>query len=191
MSDLSGVLRAGQVAELASEEMSLEDLYRQYRTPVQQYLYRLSGSPELAEELAQETFIRAWAGLLTFRGDCSVASWLFRIARNAFLNNQRRATSTRLPTDELHALPDDGGYGDPVGRYAEGEQRNMIAIALAELPEKQRTILLLRDAEGLAYAEIADVLGISLSAVKVNLYRARNAFRLTYQSLEAKEGDRP
>src|SRR5688500_1836865 len=101
MSDSAGILTAGHVAALRSGEMSLDDLYRHYRGPVQQYLYRLSGSQDLAEELTQETFIRACAALLTFRGDCSVASWLFRIARNAYLNSQRRRTSTRLPTDEL------------------------------------------------------------------------------------------
>ena len=59
----------------------------------------------------------------------------------------------------------------------------MIGLALAQLPEKQRSILLLRDSQGLAYAEIAEVLGISLAAVKVNLFRARSAFRLAYAAL--------
>jgi RNA polymerase sigma-70 factor (ECF subfamily) len=56
-------------------------------------------------------------------------------------------------------------------------------MAMAQLPEKQRSILLLRDAEGLSYAEIADVLEISLAAVKTNLFRARNAFRAAYAEL--------
>ena len=179
----------GVVPDSASDALSLEELYWRYRGPIQQYLYQLSGSADQAEELAQETFIRACAGLLTFRGDCSVATWLFRIARNTFLNSLRRPTSTRVDTDELLAIPDSAGYGDPAGRYAATEQRNLMAIVLAELPEKQRTILLLRDGEGLAYAEIADVLGISLASVKVNLFRARNAFRQTYESLTRAEGE--
>jgi RNA polymerase sigma-70 factor (ECF subfamily) len=170
-------------------ELEIESLYRDYRLRVQQYLYRMSGSPEEAEELTQETFIRALGSLFSFRGECSIATWLFRIARNVYLNDRRRRTSARLQTDELLALPDDGNYGDPAGRYAQTEARNAIALALGELPEKQRTVLLSRDAEGLAYAEIADVLGISLAAVKVNLFRARTAFRSIYRDSSHYEGD--
>jgi RNA polymerase sigma-70 factor, ECF subfamily len=188
MAKLLSSLAVDNRAGLLEESVSLEELYRRYRGPVQQYLYRLSGSEDQAEELAQETFIKACTGLLAFRGDCSIATWLFRIARNTYLNSLRRPPLARVATDELLAIPDHDRHADPIQHLAAGEQRNAIAIALAELPEKQRTILLLRDAEGLAYAEIADVLGISLSAVKVNLFRARNAFRLTYQSLDTPEG---
>lgn len=166
-----------------AETLTLDELYRRYRGPVHMYLLRLSGSTDQAEELVQETFIRACTGLLSFRGDCSVATWLFRIARNAYLNSLRRNVVTRIDTDEFLALPDRNGQNDPAGRYDASEQRNLIRMTLMELPEKQRTILLLRDDEGLSYAEIADVLGISLAAVKVNLFRARNAFRATYSSL--------
>ncbi|NTW03929.1 MAG: RNA polymerase sigma factor, partial [Oscillochloris sp.] len=156
--------------------VALETIYQHYRGPVQSYLYRLCGSVDLSEELTQETFLRACAGLISFRGDSSVATWLFRIARNAYLNSLRRPTTARIATDELLAIPDATGTTDPAGRYAAQEQRTLISIALGQLPEKQRSILLLRDSEGLSYAEIADVLEISLAAVKVNLFRARNSF---------------
>ncbi|HMQ33600.1 MAG TPA: RNA polymerase sigma factor [Chloroflexaceae bacterium] len=162
---------------------SLEELYSRYRGPVQGYLYRLCGSADLAEELTQETFLRACAGLLGFRGDCSVATWLFRIARNAYLNSLRRPSPARIDTDELLAIPDAGHAGDPVGQYAAAERRTLIGMALAQLPERQRSILLLRDSEGLSYAEIADVLELSLAAVKTNLFRARVAFRAAYAAL--------
>jgi RNA polymerase sigma-70 factor (ECF subfamily) len=167
--------------------LSLEDLYRRYRGPVQQYLYRLSGSADLSEELAQETFIKACTGLLSFRGDCSVATWLFRIARNAYLDSLRRPNPARIDTDELLAIPDSGSYGNPSQQFAASEERDLIALALAQLPEKQRTILLLRDAEELAYAEIADVLEMSMAAVKVNLFRARKAFRAAYTAFNTDE----
>jgi RNA polymerase sigma-70 factor, ECF subfamily len=172
-----------------NDRLSLEDLYRRYRGPVQQFLYRLCGSTDLAEELAQETFIKACAGLLSFRGDCSVATWLFRIARNVYLDSLRRPSPARIDTDELLAIPDSGSYGDPAQRYAASEERDLIALALAQLPEKQRTILLLRDAEELSYVEIADVLGISMAAVKVNLFRARKAFRAAYAAFDIPEGE--
>jgi RNA polymerase sigma-70 factor, ECF subfamily len=168
---------------------SLEDLYRRYRGPVQQYLYYLCGSADKAEEFAQETFLHAGTALLTFRGDCSVATWLFRIARNIYLNSLRRPWPSRIDTDELLAIPDQTLAGDPIRQYEAAEQRTRIALTLAQLPEKHRSILLLRDAEGLAYAEIAVVLQISLAAVKVNLSRARIAFRRAYQAFGGMEGD--
>jgi RNA polymerase sigma-70 factor, ECF subfamily len=166
---------------------TLEQLYRRYRGPVQHYLYQLCGSLDLAEELTQETFIRAHTGLLAFRGDCSVATWLFRIARNLYLKSLRRPSPARIDTDELLAIPDATAGGDPVRQYAASEQRDLIGLALAQLPEKQRSILLLRDAEGLTYDEIARVLEISLSAVKVNLFRARGAFRAAYSAFDTGE----
>jgi RNA polymerase sigma-70 factor (ECF subfamily) len=174
-------------AELSWErsgQISLDDLYRRYQGPVQRYLHQLCGSADLAEELSQDTFANACAGLLSFRGECSVATWLFRIARNTYLNSLRRPAPTRIDTDELLAIPDGGAYGDPVRSFAAQEQRGAIGLALAQLPERQRSLLLLRDAEGLSYAEIADVLGLSLAAVKVNLFRARHAFRAAYSAME-------
>lgn len=167
---------------------SFETLYDQYYQPIQRYLYRLCGSAEQAEELAQETFLKAYTGLLTFRGNCSVATWLYRIARNTYLNSLRRLAPAKIDTDKLLAIPDTTGFGDPVQRYATGEQRNLVEAALARLPEQHRSILLLRDVEELAYIEIADVLGISVPAVRMKLFRARNTFRAAYQQL-ADEGE--
>lgn len=167
---------------------AFEELYELYHRPVLRYLQQLSGSPDHAEELAQETFVRAYTGLLSFRGNCSVATWLFRIARNTYLNSVRRPDPTPIDTAEWLAIPDPRGYGDPVEHYAAGEQRNVIALALAQLPEQQRSILLLRDAEGLAYVEIADILEISVAAVRIKLFRARVAFRAIYRALEDDEG---
>lgn len=172
---------AGGRAESVSP--TLDELYRRYRGPVQGYLYQLCGSADLAEELTQETFLRACRGMIGFRGDSSVATWLFRIARNAYLSSLRRPADGRVDTDELLAIPDADAYADPARSYAAREQRGLIGLAMAQLPEKQRSILLLRDAEGLSYAEIADVLEISLAAVKTNLFRARNAFRAAYAEL--------
>ncbi|MBC8163266.1 MAG: sigma-70 family RNA polymerase sigma factor [Roseiflexaceae bacterium] len=171
-------------AHAPRERWTLEQAHITYRAPIERYLSRMCGSPDLAEELAQETFLRAVVGWLAFRHECSVASWLFRIARNTYLSYLRRPRATRIDTDEFLAIPDTSAHSDPVQRLDAGERRGVIQLALAQLPEKQRTILLLRDDEGLAYAEIAEVLGISLAAVKVNLFRARHAFRAAYQAFD-------
>jgi RNA polymerase sigma-70 factor (ECF subfamily) len=187
MSHSFHILNLAPDAGSLRETPSLEELYQRYQEPLQRYLYRLCGSADQAEELTQEAFVRAYTALLAFRGDCSVATWLFRIARNTYLNSLRRPSPTRIDTEEFLSIPDLTSASDPVRQYAAVEQRGLIALALAQLPEQQRSVLLLRDAEGLAYIEIADVLGISLAAVKVNLFRARNAFRAAYAAFEADE----
>ena len=167
---------------------SFETLYELYHSRVLRYLWQLCGSHEEAEELAQEAFVKAYIGLLTFRGECSAATWLFRIARNAYLDSLRRPAGTPVDPAAWLRIPDSTGEGDPVQRYAAGEQRALIARALGELPEVQRSVLLLRDAEGLAYVEIADVLGLSVAAVRIRLFRARNAFREIYRQLDEGHG---
>jgi RNA polymerase sigma-70 factor, ECF subfamily len=189
MSEHIEVLDGAAGLALTRDLRALDELYRRYRGPIQHYLYQLCGSVDLAEELTQVTFVKACTGLLTFRGDCSVATWLFRIARNAYLDSLRRPDPRRIDTDELLAIPDRAADGDPARSYAAAEQRSLIGMTLAQLPERPRTILLLRDAEGLAYAEIADVLSISLAAVKINLFRARAAFRAAYAALDTAEGE--
>ena len=188
---IGSLLLQSDTARAAARERreSFETLYALYHGKVLRYLGQLCGSHDQAEELAQETFVRAYTGLLTFRGECSAATWLFRIARNAYLDSLRRPTVPHVDTSELLLIPDTTGVGDPVRRYAEGEQRDLIARTLRALPELQRSVLLLRDAEGLAYVEIADVLGLSVAAVRIRLFRARNAFRQIYRELEDGEGD--
>ena len=165
---------------VVGKKVTLDSVYREYREPVLRYLTQLCGSADGAEDLTQETFVRVCTAFRSFRGESSLPTWLFRIARNTYLNSVRRPDAARIATDELLAIPDAHPYGDPVRQLASTEQRDVIALVLAQLPEKQRSILLLRDSEDLAYAEIAEILDISLAAVKVNIFRARLAFRQIY-----------
>lgn len=167
--------------ERADEPESFEALYALYYRPVAHYLAQLCGSVDQADELAQETFVRAYTSLLSFRRECTAATWLFRIARNTYLNSLRGRHAAVLAAEDWHAIPDATGYGDPVRYVATVEQREAIKEALAQIPEQQRSILLLRDGAGLAYVEIADVLGISVAAVRMKLFRARNTFRQSYR----------
>jgi RNA polymerase sigma-70 factor (ECF subfamily) len=130
--------------------------------------------------------VQDWA---SFRGDCSVSTWLFCIARNTYIDSTRRPGAARIDTNELLAIPDRDGACDPAHHYAAREQRDAINLALTQLPEKYRSVLLLRDQEGLSYAEIAAILEMSLAAVKVNLFRARNAFRTIYAEINQEHED--
>lgn len=163
---------------------AFEQMYAAYHPAVTRYLIGMCSNAVLAEELAQEVFVRAAANLLLFRGDSSVSTWLFRIARNTYLSWAERQRDAEIDTEEFNAIPDRRADGNPEAQLLRSEQRATIRRAMSMLPERQRTILLLRDLQGLSYAEIAGVLDLSLAAVKVNLHRARISFRQVYDTLE-------
>jgi len=156
------------------EVHSLADLYERYSGPVFGYLLRLSGDRPLAEELTGETFYRAMLALDGFRGEASVKTWLLRIAHNLCLRRmerERRTTSleTLQEQGDTFATP----QADPETELLRQERGRAIQRALLSLSENDRSILLLSAQERMRCREIAQVLGISITAVKVRLYRAR------------------
>lgn len=168
---------------------AFEQLYADYQPAMLRYLLGMCGEVVLAEELTQETFVRAATNLLFFRGESAVSTWLFRIARNTYLSWADRQRDAQIDTSQFLALPDQRSDGNPEVQVLLHEQRATIRRAIGMLPERQRTILLLRDLQELSYAEIALVLDISLAAVKVNLHRARLRFREIYAMIEGQEDD--
>lgn len=153
---------------------SLEDLYQSLSDPVFSYLLRLSGDPASAEELTGETFYKAMLALEGFRGDASLKTWLFKIARNLYLRQVERDQRTT----SLEALYERGFVfttrePDPESHLLRQELCKEIKSALLSLSESDRSILHLSVREKMPCKEIAQVLEISLSAVKVRLYRAR------------------
>lgn len=156
------------------EVRSLEDLYERYSGSVYGYLLRLSGDRHLAEDLTGETFYRAMVALDGFRGEASVRTWLIRIARNLYLTRakrEQRAVSLEDLQDQgitFRSLAD-----DPEAELLRRERSQTIQRALLSLSEGDRSVLLLSAQEKMRCAEIAQVLGISVTAVKVRLYRAR------------------
>ncbi|MFG3690205.1 RNA polymerase sigma factor [Micromonospora sp. NPDC047740] len=137
-------------------------------------VYRLAVSivrdPALAEDVAQETFIKAWRHRDTFRGAAPVRHWLLRIAHNVAVSTLR---GLREEARDPSTLP--GRHGDLV----ESVVANRMAVkeALARLDPLSRSIVVLREMEGLNYAEISEVLGVALPTVKTRLFRARATLR--------------
>lgn len=135
---------------------------------------RVVADPDLAADVVQETFLRAWRGLARFRGDSSLSTWLHRITVNTALTARKRAARDRGPSldsvDEVvaEATP----YVDPERRGEMLDLRMRLEHALARLPSGQRAVVLLKDVEGWSHTEIADRLGITESAAKVRLHRA-------------------
>lgn len=145
---------------------AIEDLYRAYAPDVHRFAYWLCGDREEADDIASETFVRAWAG-----ADHLVAAtakaYLFTIARNLFLKRRQRALR-HAGLDP--ALPAPGP--DPARRAEQQEEVDGVLRGLAALPEIDRAALLMR-VEELPYEEIARALGISLAAARVKVHRAR------------------
>jgi RNA polymerase sigma-70 factor (ECF subfamily) len=141
-----------------------------------------------AEDITQEVLLQVVRKLETFRSESSLGTWLHRVTTNAVLALRRkRATihecqSDALPETPAGESPEGGGHrrSDCPAEQAQGrELSRLIEDATAGLPEMYREVFILADVEGLSNAEVADLLGISLSAVKSRLFRARHLLRDT------------
>jgi RNA polymerase sigma-70 factor (ECF subfamily) len=148
------------------EASTFADLYRNHAGAVYRFALYLSGDPPLAEDIVSETFLRVWDSTVEVHME-TVRGYLFAIARNLFLHElRRRRRQDRLEDCHLVEAP------APRELEAREDLRETLAT-LMKLPESSRAALLLRAHEGLSYEEIARILGISLTAVKVKIHRAR------------------
>jgi RNA polymerase sigma-70 factor, ECF subfamily len=156
----------------------MKELYELYERYIFRYLYGLTMDFYKAEELTQETFFQMLKSLHRFRGDCHVSTWIYKIARNVFNENCRKNKATTISIDEnLLDFPDRDG---PEEAFERKENRRLIKGALLKVLERQREVLWLRDWQELSYEEIASITGHSVSWVKVNIHRARLAFKKAY-----------
>jgi RNA polymerase sigma factor (SigM family) len=153
----------------------LDKLYRKYTKPLYYFLLKLSGSHQLAEDLTQETFVRATVSLSFYQQE-DVRAWLFKVARNAYLDEWRRRQRRKwvpfadyLFSDEEMVSP----YGLPEDEAIKEETSSDLQELLSYLPEQYRTILHLREVEQFSYQEIGEALDLSESQVKVTIHRAR------------------
>src|ERR1700726_2221668 len=188
-------LEEGLAVSIDSEEFAI--LFAPYRRELLVHCYRMLGSVHDAEDIVQETYLRAWRSYRGFENRSSVRTWLYRIATNACLtalqHRSRRVLPSALggPADNPYAAPDSAGpevawlqpiptswvssaSDDPAAVIASRESLRLALIAsLQHLPAQQRAVLMLRDVLAFPAAEVAAMLGISISAVKSALQRAR------------------
>lgn len=151
------------------------DLVRRYYTCVVDIVSHMCGDSVLAEDAAQEAFLRAWTKLPSFRPDSSLRNWLCRIAINAALDVLRRKTEGHSSDEEMQNLIDKNSGPEEV--LIEKEQAAFLQQAMKSLPEASRTVLVLREYGGLSYEEIASVLDIPIGTVMSRLNYARNRLR--------------
>jgi len=139
---------------------------------------RLTGNEEDARDVVQEAYIRAFRGLSRFRGDAQFSTWMYRITANcASTHLGRRRRHHHHELDEEVAVPDPRPEHDPAAAAEASLLRDRLEAAIADLPPRLRAVVVLRDTYDMNHAEIADELGISESAAKVRLHRARRKLR--------------
>ena len=141
---------------------------------------RLTGNEEDARDVVQESYLRAWKAIGKFRGEAAFSTWLYRITANTASSHVQRRRRQRAEPFAEGFEPADRAAEEQVSRGAESaEALERISAALDELPAKLRTVVVLKDVYGLPHDAIADELGITVSAAKVRLHRARRKLRDT------------
>ena len=183
---LSKALDEGELTSRAAsgDYRAFEDLVRLHHDRVYRLAWSMLGSASDAEEVVQDTFLQVFRSLPRFRGRSAFATWLYRIATNAALMKLR--SRRRRPLVSVEDRPgawEAGGtrWIEPPGvwsrtpaeRLLDRELGAHIRAAIDKLPEQHRTVLLLRDVEGLSTQDVADVLGLTVPTVKTRLHRAR------------------
>lgn len=149
-------------------------LVRAHQDEVYTLARRLVGDPHLASDVAQEALIRAWRALPKFRGDARLSTWLYRITVNTSWTHKERANRHATSSiDEHYDIAAPEGADHPVVAGEMLELRRRLRAALDRLPEGQRQVVVMKDIHGWSHAEIAEATGISVTAAKVRLHRAR------------------
>ena len=173
---------------LDGNEEAFAALVRRYQRRLTAFLCQLVGDVELARELCQEAFIRAWSALERFNPKYRFSTWLFRIAHNLGIDHLRRK---RLKTvalyrtdregDEVEVVVEDSEK-DPLGHFENRELAVRLKEAIEELRPEYRELVLLRHFGGLSYQEIADFKEMPLGTVKNKLFRAHTVLRRALES---------
>ena len=158
------------LATLAGDNDAFAEIVERHQRAIYHVCFRFANNHEDASDLAQETFVRAWKGLGSFKGQAALSTWLYRIAVNVCLN---RVGTRRLAMEPLES----DRFVDPHAELpgvdlVRRERADAVRRAIAKLPEKQRATLILRTYQEMSHQEIADALGSSVGAVKANFFHA-------------------
>jgi RNA polymerase sigma-70 factor, ECF subfamily len=184
LSDQDVVLHA-----VAGREAAYRELIRRYQRPIFALLFRMVRDRELAEDLAQETFIKVLNAIDSYRPEFKFSSWIFKIANNTAIDHLRRRSLDTLSLDgsphaataeavEATTLQISDGAESQLEEVTARELGLQIETAIAELRPEYRACILLRHVEGRPYEEISEMLDLPLGTVKTYIHRARNELRI-------------
>ena len=174
---------------LAGDERAFETLVGRYEAPLRKLAYGLVRDWALAEDVAQDAFLRAYRKAATFRGGASVKAWLYRIAINRAhdeLRRIRRKAEISLEVAAIGGLElDESRTTSAEALVAARELERHVAMALSEMREEYRSALVLREMEGMTYREIAGLLGWPLGTVQIRVHRGRLELRSRLRELRS------
>jgi RNA polymerase sigma-70 factor (ECF subfamily) len=157
----------------AGIKASFDTICRENRARLTSYATRLLGDSAAAEDVVQETFLRAWTRIETFDADRDPAPWLYTVARNLCIETMR-ARNKCITVEEL---PESEHDQDPAAPLERAHERHTVRRALASLTSRHREVLVLRDVEGMEYEHLAARLGVSEPTARAVLFRARKSLR--------------
>jgi RNA polymerase sigma-70 factor (ECF subfamily) len=170
-------------AARVSDAVRFDRLYREHVDRIFRFAQRLCGQTDDAKDLVQDTFLNAYRGLKDFRGEASLATWLYAIAARACIRMRRRrkgeperelSLEEFIPTSEGEFRLQIPAQGLSPQQALENKQlRRALQQAIGQLPKKYRLVLVLRDMEGLTAREVGSIMGLNERAVKSRLHRAR------------------
>ncbi len=166
--DEAALLERGRAGDVEA----CDHLVGTYQDRIYRVAYRITGNREDAWDAAQDTFVRAFGALRSFRGGAAFGTWLYRIAVNASLDIVRRRPRSSQGPDPVWTAAD-----DPAAEVVRRDVQRRVHQAIATLPPDQRTAVVLRELEGLSYEEMAAVLRVPIGTVRSRLARAREALR--------------
>lgn len=179
-------LEARFIAALkARDERAFNALVARFQDRVYNLIRRLLGNPEEARDVTQEVFVSVFEKVDSYRGDSSIATWIYRIATNHAKNRikylSRRKDRQRESLEAMLVPPTASRLSASVPRPDQAYTREMVSRlvdrALGELDEEQRIVLVLRDVEGQSYEDIAEITGLQLGTVKSRLHRGRQRLK--------------
>lgn len=191
-------LRAEEVQLVQALQAGSDDAFRQlitqYSGPLYSLLMRSLADPADAADVTQDVFIKIFRSIGGFHGDSSLRTWIYRIAMHEASNSRRwwvRHKKAEVTIDGDTAPEDDGELNfslrdtladhrdSPFENARQSQLRTVVEAALRDIPESFRTVVILREIEGMAYDEIAEILNINIGTVKSRLLRGRSALRTT------------
>ena len=167
------------------EKAAFEQLVIRHQELVFSLAYKLTGNREMANDVAQESFIRAWKAIEKFRGDSTFSTWIYRITVNTAWTLRKKAKKhNTLNIDDTYEPVVIDEKKDPELVAINSDLSSVLVSALDKLPLEQRIIVELKNIEGRSHKEIADFLDISVTAAKVRLHRAHQKLRLILEEVE-------
>ena len=174
-------------ATRTGDELAFQEIVRRYRNLITNFVYRMLNDYDRAVDLAQETFLRVFMNAERYQANYSFSTYIYRIASNLAISELRQRKRRRLVPIPTFTSDKDSGEVEidlPDTRQTraddsmiEDERRRAVGRAITSLPEKYRTVVILRDIEGKSYEEISEVLGLSDGTVKSRINRARNLLK--------------